>query len=149
MSFNISEEVNIWRQGVESTFTKRIMITFPHGKNCNQNSKWANVKVSSFLHSSQNQSMAMARLPRELKVFERSRAFLHFCHFERKCTTKTGFKIQWKEMADILEVYRLVDHWSISVPFCIENAKFWPILTNLGYFIANLCTFRCTFYRTK
>ena len=35
------------------------------------------------------------------------------------------------------------------VLFSMENAKFWPILTNLGYFIANLRTFRCTFYRAK
>ena len=26
-------------------------------------------------------------------------------------------------------------------PFSIENAKFWLILTDLSYFIANLCTF--------
>ena len=93
------------------------MITFPHGENCNQNSKYANVKVSSFLHSSQKQSMAMARLPRELKVFERSRAFLHFCIFPTlsKSATKTSFKIQLKEMASILEIYRLVDQLGPSV----------------------------------
>ena len=34
-----------------------------------------------------------------------------------------------------------------SVLFSIENAKLWPILTNLGYFVANLCTFQCIFYR--
>ena len=31
-----------------------------------------------------------------------------------------------------------------GVLFSIENAKFWPILTNLGYFVANLRTFWCT-----
>ena len=30
--------------------------------------------------------------------------------------------------------------------FNIENAKFWPILTNLSYFVPFLCTFWCTFY---
>ena len=31
----------------------------------------------------------------------------------------------------------------------MENAKFWPIFTNLGYFVANLHTFWCTLYRPK
>ena len=31
--------------------------------------------------------------------------------------------------------------------FCTENAKFWPLLTNLGYFVASLRTFWCTFTR--
>ena len=29
--------------------------------------------------------------------------------------------------------------------FCTENAGFWPILANLGYFVANLRTLWCTF----
>ena len=29
--------------------------------------------------------------------------------------------------------------------FCRENARFWPILANLGYFVANLHTFWCSF----
>ena len=33
--------------------------------------------------------------------------------------------------------------------FSIENAKFWPVLTIFGYFVANLCTFWCPFYRPK
>ena len=36
-----------------------------------------------------------------------------------------------------------------DVLFSIENAKFWPILTILGYFVANLRTFWCTFYRPR
>ena len=28
--------------------------------------------------------------------------------------------------------------------FSIENAKFWPVLTIFGYFVANLRTFWCT-----
>ena len=30
-----------------------------------------------------------------------------------------------------------------GAPFCTENMKFWPILANLGYFVANLRTFWC------
>ena len=29
--------------------------------------------------------------------------------------------------------------------FCTENAKFWPILANLGHFVPNLHTFWCSF----
>ena len=36
-----------------------------------------------------------------------------------------------------------------GVSISIENAKFMPILTNFSYFVANLCTFWCTFYRPK
>ena len=36
-----------------------------------------------------------------------------------------------------------------GVLFSIENAYFWSILTNLGYFVANLRTFWCTFYMPK
>ena len=35
------------------------------------------------------------------------------------------------------------------VLFSIENAKFWPVFTNLGYFVANLRTFWCMFCRPK
>ena len=31
-----------------------------------------------------------------------------------------------------------------GILFSIENAKYWPILAHLGYFVANLRTFRCT-----
>ena len=37
-----------------------------------------------------------------------------------------------------------------GVLFSIEYAKFWPILalmTNFGYFVANLRAFGCTLYR--
>ena len=35
-------------------------------------------------------------------------------------------------------------HWRWCI-FCVENAKFWPILANFGYFVANLRTFLRTF----
>ena len=41
----------------------------------------------------------------------------------------------------------VVYFFQAGVNLSIENAKFWPILTNFGYFLANLRTFRCTFYR--
>ena len=31
--------------------------------------------------------------------------------------------------------------------FSTENAKFWPLLANLGYFVASLRTIWCTFTR--
>ena len=40
-------------------------------------------------------------------------------------------------------------HFWAGVLFSIENAKFWPILINLGYFVANLFTFQCTIYRPR
>ena len=43
----------------------------------------------------------------------------------------------------------VVYFFQTGVLFGIENAKFWPILTNRGYFVANLRTFWCTFYRPK
>ena len=38
----------------------------------------------------------------------------------------------------------MVHFFRDNVLFCIENAKFWLSLTNLGYFVANLRTFWCT-----
>ena len=32
---------------------------------------------------------------------------------------------------------------------CKENVKFWPILADIGDFVANLRTFWCPFYRPK
>ena len=29
--------------------------------------------------------------------------------------------------------------------FCKESVAFWPFSANLSYFVANLCTFWCTF----
>ena len=31
------------------------------------------------------------------------------------------------------------------VPLCTANAECWPILANLGYFVANICFFLCAF----
>ena len=36
-----------------------------------------------------------------------------------------------------------------GVIFSKENANFWPILTNFGYYVRNLHTFWCTFYWPK
>ena len=36
-----------------------------------------------------------------------------------------------------------------GVLFSIENANFWPISGNLDYFVANLRTLGCIFYRLK
>ena len=41
----------------------------------------------------------------------------------------------------------MVFFFQAGILFCIANAKFWPILSNLGYFVTNLRTFCCTFYR--
>ena len=73
-----------------------------------------------------------------------------FCHIMTVISIMSCLWVMWT----------LCEHsWYLSPPpppavvyffqagalFCTENAKFGPILANLGYFVANLRTFWCTF----
>ena len=40
-----------------------------------------------------------------------------------------------------LMVVVVVNFFQASGLFSIENAKFWSIMANFSYFVANLCTF--------
>ena len=48
-----------------------------------------------------------------------------------------------KTIADFLSPPPVYCFWARAL-FCTGNAKFGPILANLGHFVANLCTFGCS-----
>ena len=64
-----------------------------------------------------------------------------------KCEKIDTYQIFIADISHHRHHRRWCTFFQAGVLFSLENAKFWPILTNLGYFVANLRTFLGTFYR--
>ena len=65
----------------------------------------------------------------------------------QRLSTEAG-KEECSAMADICYHCHQTRQCTFFQPvpfFCTKNANYWPILANLGFFVANLSTFWCTF----
>ena len=73
---------------------------------------------------------------------------VHLCHDNRSLGHKHHNHPSHGHMAHVSQhrQHRLwCSFFQAGVICSIENAKCWPILAHLDYFVANMCTFWCTF----
>ena len=58
-------------------------------------------------------------------------------------------KILIAHISQYRNYWRWCSFFQVCAPFSIENTKFWPVLAIFGFFVTNLRTFWCSFYRPK